>query len=283
MKKSSSNLRIGPAKPVGHGCSRNEAILAPSTARASFTQHSSTLDQNSIMKNLLTFLALSFCLLSFSAIAKEPDARMTVAIERLVESQQLEKLWPLITEGSAATGAARVERSARARVDEITGLSPAQLSIVNSLIAGTSASVAAEIADMHRKLPVNALVREMAYAVYTKYFTAKEIEDLANFYAGAPFQKLARLQIELSDEVGRTGRNRNELQAKYMARMTAPEMKAMMAFGESSTGKKQQQIGATLAADMRAYLRNQTDAEFEEIMLKYEGILAAKLQAAFAP
>lgn len=230
------------------------------------------------VETILCLIALSLSCLMTPARAAEPATPMKLAIDRLVESQNLDKLWPVMMETSAKTGVDQVQRGAREAIDKIADLAPDQRAQAYAIIAETSAPMAAEINELHRKMPVKALVTEMALAVYTKYFTASEIEALARFYSSPTFQKLARIQVEVSEESARTGQRNDALQSKYMARLTPRETEAIMAFSKSAIGQKQRQVGPALAADMRKFMHRKTDADFDAVSAKYGKLMQMKLQ-----
>jgi hypothetical protein len=186
-------------------------------------------------------------------------------------------------QSSARTGADQVARGAREAVDKRVDLTPDQRAKAYAIIEETSGPMAAEIGELHRALPVKALVTDMARAVYVKYFTSAEIELLASFYSSKGFQKLARLQIQLSEESARTGQSKDALQAKYLAGMTPQDNQTISTFGNSAIGQKQQRVGPALAADMRSYLYEKTNADFEAITTKYAKLTQTKLQEALQP
>lgn len=232
---------------------------------------------NNMYRPLFPLLLSLFCLFS-PAYAAEPSARMARAVDKLVESQDLDKMWPAIMEGAAQNGARQVERGARESIDKAADLTPAQRTKAYALIADASPRIAAEINELHRNIAVKALVAEMVYAVYPKYFTPSEIEELANFYSSTAFSKLAHFHIQAGAESARTGKSADVLMEKYLAQLTPHETQSLTAFSSSAIGQKQQKLGPAVAAEGRDYLMNKTRADVEAVAVKHAMLIREKLQ-----
>ena len=233
-----------------------------------------------IVRTISLFFAL--CLVCLHVASAEPSPQMKAAVANLVESQNLETMWPAIIQSSSATGALEVQRGAQEKIDEATWLTPAQRERAYEIIAETAPQIAADLDTEHSRIPVKQVVTEMVFEVYPKYFTAKEIDELARFYRGQAFQRLARLSIEASSEAKRTGKSVDTVMPKYMARMTPQEQEALVRFSNSATGRKQMRVGPALAEEGRAFLTKATEAGMHAVAVKYGEMLRAKFDSEFA-
>jgi hypothetical protein len=229
----------------------------------------------------LCVLALSLSALLTPAHAAPMDARTKSAIDELVASQNLVKLWPQMLDASAQSGADQIKRGAREAAGKNTALTAQQRDKAFEIIEKNSTPMAAEIAAYHRALPISALVSEMAYKVYPKYFSTDEIESLARFYTSSTFQKMTRFHLRLSEERARTGQSESELQKRLSMGLTPQEERQLVEFSNSPAGRKQQKEGAAFAAEMRTFMDQKTAPGFDAIVTKYGKIMQAEMQKAF--
>ena len=234
------------------------------------------------MAKFLRLLLLSLCCAYTSAQAAEPSPQLKRAVDKLVESQNLAQMWPMIIETSSKNGAQQIALGAREAIDKNADLTAAQRAKARAIIEEAAPQMAVEIDALHRKIPVKALLTEMAYAVYPKYFTPSEIEEMARFYSGSVFPKLARFQILSQEESARTGRSADTLFSKYVGQLTQSETASVVAFNNSATGRKLQRVGSAFTKEAQMYLFSRTSKDVDDVAHKYGLLMRQKFQKAIS-
>jgi hypothetical protein len=231
-----------------------------------------------VMPKFMLPLVLLLCCASTPAGAAEPSPQLKRAVDKLVESQNLAQMWPMIIESSSKNGAQQIVLGAREAVDNNADLTAAQRATARAIIEETAPQMVVEIDALHRKIPVKALFTEMGYSVYPKYFTPSEIEEMARFYSGTVFPKLARFHIRAKEESARTGQSADALFSKYSAQLTQSELASMLAFNNSATGRKLQRVGPAFTEEARMYLLSRTSKDVDQVAHKYGLLMREKFQ-----
>jgi hypothetical protein len=224
-------------------------------------------------------LLFAFALSAFSATAATPaeSPEMTAALDALVASQDIKKNWPMIIENSARNGAAHVQQGALERLAENRTLTEQQRQKMTALLIEEAPAVAKEIEAMHMKLDIDALMHDMVHMVYPKYFSANEIRQLAAFYSGNAFKKLAKMQLQTSAESAPTEQDKKPDWLRYRDVQTVEDLKELAAFQNSAVGRKQQAIGAQMSKEVTEFLHDRLDPAINEVGERYGKRVAARM------
>ncbi|MDC8759559.1 DUF2059 domain-containing protein [Janthinobacterium fluminis] len=210
--------------------------------------------------------------------AETPAADMDQASKNYVKALDLGKNWPTMIEDASVSGAEIVKNSALEGIDENLTMTDDQRRKARVLVVEMAPQISEEIRNFQRSIVIPTLVNEMMEASYQKYYSAQEIQDMADFYGSPTFQKRRIVNDEIAAESKRSGASPDSLEAQYAARFTPQEKQFMDDFVNSATAKKMQQVGAKVDAAMRKFLQQRIMSDVQTIVNKYGKILADRIR-----
>jgi hypothetical protein len=248
---------------------------------------SSPTQQEQPLKRLLAAVRAAVCILSLLAAplpqAQTADPAMHAALERLAASQNIEQNWQQMVRTVASEGARKVLQGTSEALDADPAFSPAQRTRGKQAAAEVAPQIAADVEAVEGKVDAKALMLRMMAAVYPKYYSVREIQEMAKFYDSPVFRKVSQLGIKAQGEISRTGANPALVWARYEARLTPEEKRLLAAFQNSPTGQKMHRLAPQVQQDSLGYLRSTIDGLLDEVMARYRTRLLAAMRAGARP
>lgn len=235
------------------------------------------------MPNILSLFFLALCACCSQVMAAAPDPQMSAAIEKLVDLQDFEKVWPTLFKGEVRRTTLELETAAHQAYDRQQYLTPAQLARSHEAVKQTVPELAAEVDALYRKTLVKETFREMGQTIYPKYFTVSEIEEMTRFYSSPTYRRTAELTTLAADEAVRTGVSLQTLGPKYMANLTLQETQVLLDFGRSAIGQKLKRLDKALSDDRTAFMVEKLRSGTSAVRDSYIKGLSAKLLKEFMP
>jgi hypothetical protein len=224
----------------------------------------------------IVFLALFF--LTQFGYAKIITSDTKKALESLVASQNLAQTWPAIMRNARISGEDNVKKGAMDSLENNSHISPEQLGKAKIIISELAPQISNDIDEFHKSIDVTQLTQNMVEVVYPKYYSAQEIQELANFYKSAAFQKTVAISLAVAEESKRTGVDTRTLWAKYESKLSQQDRQTLVGFQNSAVGQKQKSVGRSVNSDSLNYLQSQLTRGIDEIVKKYAFILNKKLE-----
>jgi hypothetical protein len=216
----------------------------------------------------------AICALSLFAapmlFAQPASPAMHAALERLVASQNLAQNWPLLLQNIGAGSTRTVLQGAFDALDGNQALTQAQRARARDAIEGLAPQIAADVSAMLAKIDARTLMLGMTEKVYPKYYSLREIQEMSSFYESPAYRKVATMGIQAQGEISRTGQNPALVWARYDARLTPEEKRALAAFQNSPTGQKTHSASPQVQKESLRYLHARTDGMLNDVMVRYK-------------
>lgn len=229
------------------------------------------------MKRIAAIVRTAVCVLPLFvtplSFAQNPDPAMRAALEHLTASQNLGENLPLLLRNIASNGPGKVLQGAYDTIDANPALNPAQRARAKETMAALAPQIAADLDAMQAKIDLKALMLAMVEAVYPKYYSLREIQEMATFYDSPASRKALTMGVQAKAEISRTGMNPALVWARYEARFTPEEKRFLAAFQNSPTARKMRSVGPQVQEDSLRYLHARTDGLLDEVMARYKGRL----------
>ena len=223
---------------------------------------------------------VSVCILTAlpaSANATE-SPEMRKAVHALVLSQDLKTNWPLIMRNMGLDASTQVARGAMDKLKEREDLTPAERERVGLAVKGIAGKIAAELDQINKQTDVNKLLEDMALAVYPKYFTLAEIQELTAFYNTPSFKKMVQAELAIAAETKRGGGDVAKIRERIYATFPEREGRAALAFASSELARKQQRLSRQITADGVAFLRNRQRPALDALIARNTLLLREQLR-----
>ncbi|MET3135594.1 hypothetical protein AAKU55_005906 [Oxalobacteraceae bacterium GrIS 1.11] len=161
------------------------------------------------------FVSLFFFTCSGQAQVITPDTKK--ALNSLVASQNLVQNWPAIVRNARISGENNVKNGAMDALETNAHLSPEQLVKAKLMIFELAPQISDDVDEFHKSIDATKLMQDMVGFVYPKHYSAQEIQELANFYKSAAFQKTVAISLAVAEESKRSGVDAGMLVSVYSA------------------------------------------------------------------
>jgi hypothetical protein len=202
--------------------------------------------------------------------AQPASPAMHAALERLVASQNLAQNWPLLLQNIGAGSTRTVLQGAFDALDGNQALTQAQRARARVAIERLAPQIAADVSAMLTKIDARTLMLGMTEEVYPKYYSLREIQEMSSFYESPAYRKFATMGIQAQGEISRTGQNPALVWARYDARLTPEEKRALAAFQNSPTGQKMHSVSPQVQKESLRYLHARTDGMLNDVMARFK-------------
>lgn len=226
-----------------------------------------------LLRNLI--LAVSCLLIWLPAGALELSEAHKLALREFVASQNMREVWPEVVRTVSARRAGHLLEDARVTTENSTVASEIDRRRLQEIVAALTPAAIDDLSAAMLKIDAQALMEDMAFSVYPKYFSMAEIRQVTKFYMAKTGKKLLKLTPTLIAESKQTGAAPS-LQRYF----TSNEMDDLMAFMQTDGARKMKATGAAVKQDAEAFFLARSESLIEPVNAKYQALVREKFTEA---